>query len=154
MNLLKEIIKWNRDRNNVDYDSTVEFAMLQEEVLEYAHSYILTVSDMMGIDVLAHKVDTEEESREINEKISELVETEEFKKEWEVNQADALADTIFVAVGSLFKLTGSAAKTMKIIEAVIEANQEKGSEKDENGKIIKPEGFVPPEARIKEILNG
>ena len=95
MNLLKEIIKWNRDRNNVDYDSTVEFAMLQEEVLEYAHSYILTVSDMMGIDVLAHKVDTEEESREINEKISELVETEEFKKEWEVNQADALADTIF-----------------------------------------------------------
>jgi predicted HAD superfamily Cof-like phosphohydrolase len=154
MNHLKEIMKWNSDRDNTDYDPANEYAMLQEEVTEYAHSYIKTVSDMLGIDVITHQVETEEESREINEKISELIETKEFKTEWKVNQADALADSIFVAVGSLFKLTGSSDKTLKIIQAVISANQEKGSNKDENGKIIKPLDFVAPEERIKEILNG
>lgn len=151
--IVKQIIKWNKDRDNTEYDPANEYAMLQEEVTEYAHSYIKTVSEFMGIDILTHQVETDEESRELNEKISELIETKEFEAEWKIHQADALADSIFVAVGSLYKLTGSMDKTLKILQAVIDANQEKGSEKDENGKIIKPVGFVPPEDRIKEILN-
>jgi hypothetical protein len=38
------------------------------------------------------------------------------------------------------------------LTVVIEANEQKGTEKDENGKIKKPEGFVPPEEKIAEII--
>jgi len=70
-----------------------------------------------------------------------------------VDQADALADLIFVAIGSLFKLTeGNEAKVRDILLAVCSANDLKGKEKDTNGKITKPKNFVGPEDMIKRIL--
>lgn len=69
-----------------------------------------------------------------------------------VDRADALADIIFVAVGSLYKLTGSAHKAESIMAEVITANFKKGSTKDENGKIVKPQDFVGPEKEIAKIL--
>jgi predicted HAD superfamily Cof-like phosphohydrolase len=146
-------MKWNIDRDNLGYDAANEYGMLQEEVTEYAHAYIKTVSEALNIDILTHKVDTDEESEELNLKIAEVLDDPKFPLEWKVHQADALADTIFVAVGSLFKLTGSVEKTFSVLQAVIDANQEKGSEKDDNGKVIKPADFIPPEDRIREILN-
>jgi len=150
--MIDQIIDWNVDRHNKDYDPTKEYAMLQEEVTEYAHSYIKTVSDEVGVDILTYTTEDEEESKQLNDRIALFVESPEFKPKWEVNQADALADTIFVAVGSLYKLTGSRAKVQKILQAVVTANNQKGSEKDENGKIIKPASFVPPEEKIHDIL--
>lgn len=152
--IINDIIDWNDKRNNINYDPSLEFEMLQEEVLEYAHSYIKTVNEYMGIDVQNHKVDTEEESEELNLKISAYVNTLDFLDEWRVHQADALADIIFVAVGSLFKLTGSKEKVNSILQAVINANEKKGKDVDDNGKIIKPEDFVPPEDVIRLILKG
>ena len=70
-----------------------------------------------------------------------------------VDQADGLADIIFVAVGSLFKLTGSVDKVEAIMDAVCTANNQKGKSKDLDGKIKKPLGFVPPEEMIEEILH-
>jgi len=70
-----------------------------------------------------------------------------------VDQADALADVIFVAVGSLFKLTGSIDKAQAIMDVVCSANNQKGKSKDLDGKIKKPMGFVPPEEMIEEILH-
>lgn len=68
------------------------------------------------------------------------------------DEADALADIIFVAIGSLYKLSGTVIKTDKILKAVIDANNKKGKDKV-NGKVVKPDGFVGPEGAIRKILN-
>jgi hypothetical protein len=70
-----------------------------------------------------------------------------------VDQADAIADIIFVAIGSLYKLTGSVDKAEAIMDIVCGANNQKGKSKDKDGKIKKPLNFVSPEEYIEEILN-
>ena len=69
-----------------------------------------------------------------------------------VAQADALADILIVATGSLFKLVeGDVEKFNDIMLAVTSANDLK-PEKKVNGKIIKGDKYVAPEPMIKEIL--
>lgn len=70
-----------------------------------------------------------------------------------VDEADALADIIFVAIGSLYKLTGSEEKVKAILFAVIMANNKKGVTKVD-GKITKPADFEGPEKMIEKILKG
>lgn len=88
----------------------------------------------------------------IEEELAELGTA--YREEDLVGEADALADIIFVAVGSLYKLCqGDKNKFERIMEAVIYANNSKSSSKNEQGKITKPEDFVGPEEVIKEVLN-
>jgi len=68
------------------------------------------------------------------------------------NTAKELADIIFVAIGSLYKLSGKASSVKGIMDEVIAANYRKGKKKNEAGKIIKPDNFVGPEEGIKKIL--
>ncbi len=70
-----------------------------------------------------------------------------------VDEADALADIIFVAVGSLYKLCGNdKVKFNDIMTVVTAANNLKGKEKDSNGKVSKPKNFEGPEKMIAKIL--
>jgi predicted HAD superfamily Cof-like phosphohydrolase len=69
-----------------------------------------------------------------------------------VDQADAIADIIFVAIGSMYKLTGDVDMVYDIMNVVCAANNQKGKAKDADGKIKKPMGFVPPEEMIEKIL--
>ena len=69
------------------------------------------------------------------------------------NMAKELADLIFVAVGSLYKLTGADPKKVeKIIEAVVNANNQKPAVKVE-GKVIKGDDYICPEKIIEEVLH-
>ncbi|MDK4282903.1 hypothetical protein [Corynebacterium propinquum] len=76
-----------------------------------------------------------------------------------VEIADGYADTIYAAMTGLLNLVGRE-KAERIFQAVVDANATKidGSlgpvRRDENGKILKPAGFVPPNEKIKEILRG
>ena len=82
-----------------------------------------------------------------------LDELREFKESTTlVNDARELADIIFVAIGSLYKLVGTSDKAEAIIGAVIDANVRKGTVKDGIGKIIKPADFVGPQGTIETIL--
>ena len=70
-----------------------------------------------------------------------------------VGQADALADILVVAVGSLYKLCGNdKIKMNDILLAVTAANNTKSSTKNSAGKITKPDNFVGPERMIAKIL--
>ena len=65
-----------------------------------------------------------------------------------VDQADAIADIIFVAVGSLYKLCeGDLSKVDDILLAVTAANNTKGGT-TVGGKITKPVDFTGPEDMI------
>ena len=70
-----------------------------------------------------------------------------------VDQADAIADIIFVAAGSLFKLcNGDSQKVEDILLAVTGANNLKPTTKDSDGKIVKGDDYVKPEPMIESIL--
>ena len=85
----------------------------------------------------------------LQEEIDEYMEADN-----EVDEADALADVIFVAIGSLFKLAGGdTQKVHDIMLAVCAANDLKGRLKDENGKVMKSDTFTGPEEMIERILN-
>lgn len=77
----------------------------------------------------------------------------------EVEIADGYADTIYAAMTALLNLAGRE-KAEAIFQAVVDANTSKvdGSlgpvRRDENGKILKPQGFISPNQKIKEILEG
>ena len=70
----------------------------------------------------------------------------------DVDQLDALADIIFVGLGSMYKLLGSAEKVKEAMYIVCNANEAKGTKKDSNGKIQKPKSFTGPEAELEELL--
>ncbi|MDK8500669.1 hypothetical protein QP933_06910 [Corynebacterium pseudodiphtheriticum] len=77
----------------------------------------------------------------------------------DVKIADGYADTIYAAMTGLLNLAGRD-KAEQIFQAVVDANSSKvdGSlgpvRRDENGKILKPAGFISPNQKIKEILEG
>ena len=149
MSIIESICKWNTDRENTDYDPALEFNMLQEELMEYVHSYIRTVNDKFGQDI--HE-STEEWYKENQPDIAWYVESPEFLENWRVNQLDALCDLIFVAVGSMYKLLGDKDKVESALYSVIEANERKGMEKNKDGKIIKPSDFEGPEEELRILI--
>ena len=96
-------------------------------------------------------------NRNFREKLEYSMLAEELQEfleaDTDVDKADALADLIFVAVGSLYKLTGDTYKAEAIMAEVIKANFRKGATKNEFGKIIKPDDFVGPEVEIAKVLS-
>lgn len=144
------IYMWNKERDNLGkYDPALEFGMLQEECLEYAHSYIKTVNDYVGFDI--HQC-TEEEYLGVKTSIDKYLDTEEFLEDWKVNQLDALCDVIFVAVGSMSKLLKDKELVAKALIEVITANEQKSKTKNVEGKITKPANFVGPEEELRYII--
>lgn len=77
----------------------------------------------------------------------------------DVEIADGYADIIYAAMTGLLNLVGRD-KAERIFQAVVDANTTKidGSlgpvRRAESGKILKPAGFVPPNEKIKQILEG
>lgn len=71
-----------------------------------------------------------------------------------VEEADALADLVWVALGGLTKLcNGDKKKVAAIMKAVADANDTKSSKKNEQGKITKPADFKEPQVAIEAILS-
>ena len=67
---------------------------------------------------------------------------------------DALLDLDFVRIGTLGKMQINAHTQVDGYEAVLKANESKSSTKNAAGKITKPEGFVGPEVKLQELLDG
>lgn len=75
-----------------------------------------------------------------------------------VDQVDALVDSIVFATGGLYRLGLSVEQAEACVAAVMDANFQKRAGQKE-GRVydgvvdaVKPEGWQPPETRIKEIL--
>jgi len=83
----------------------------------------------------------------LKEELIELLVAED-----KVEVADALGDIIFVALGSLIKLTKSEQKVNDIMLAITAANNQKQQEVSGIGKILKPDNFIGPEEMIGRIL--
>lgn len=72
----------------------------------------------------------------------------------EVDRLDKGCDQIIFAIGGLAKLGLTAQQITQALNTVMEANNAKlGMPRDEHGKLMKPEGFVGPEAKLQVILD-
>lgn len=93
------------------------------------------------------KYDGELEYRMLKEELEEFSVSRN-----KANAAKELADIAFVALGSLYKLSGANSfKAEAIMTEVIKANQAKGTKKVE-GKVQKGTTYSNPETLIKKIL--
>jgi predicted HAD superfamily Cof-like phosphohydrolase len=84
----------------------------------------------------------------------ETLEFEEATKD--VDRLDALVDTIYVALGAMWKLGLNKKQIEAAILAVCDANDTKLANRTAShikASIDKGVGFIPPETRLQEILN-
>jgi len=84
----------------------------------------------------------------------EVLEFEEATKD--VDRLDALVDTIYVALGAMWKLKLNAEQIEAAILIVCDANDTKTATKTASNikaSIDKGEGFIAPETRLQEVLN-
>lgn len=90
----------------------------------------------------------------LREEAQELLESTDL-----VDQVDALIDSIVFAMGGLYRLGLTEEQARACFEAVMDANfekksgQKKGREVEGVKDAVKPEGWVGPEERIREVLN-
>jgi len=81
-------------------------------------------------------------------------ELEEFKDATDmVDLADAALDLWYVVIGTLNQIGFTPAQMVEGLQIVQDANAQKSGEKDANGKVTKPEGFVPPEVKLQAIID-
>ena len=140
---VNRIIDWNYERNELVLDSNLEINMLAEEAKEYfdAKTFVDRVDAVcdiifVGVGTLAktanaYHLSAKELFAPIDFILTDFVGRVE---------AEGLNSDVFM------QMLGES------LDAVISANEEKGTEKTPDGKIKKPEGFVPPEDRITDII--
>lgn len=142
--LEQEIFEWNNDRDNLEFNGQLEYEMLLEEVNEFVWALPKALADKFGSL-------TQEEADERMPELIEYLGSKDGTADVLVNRLDALADVVFVAIGAMCKLTKDPSLVEDVFKAVLAANNLKSKEKNEDGKITKPEVFVGPESIIKKI---
>lgn len=128
--IFNRVCQWNKVRDNTNFSFKTEFYMLAEELLEFS-----SLSKTQCKEIALNMTN---EATKYYDLISE-VQNKEIVKE---SMADALGDLIFIAIGSLYKLGYD---PTEVLATICDHNDQKGSKKDEKGKIIKDKNFIEPE---------
>ena len=155
LNPIKEIVKWQRDAGNAakPYDDFLESSFQIEEALEGFNSleYLgkLLTEDEMCIEsdpkILSRMVVNAALDRELSG----------YEDITDVDRLDKACDAIIFAIGSMTKLGLDHHAITKALNIVNDANKQKlDSKRDSEGKLLKPEGFVGPEVKLQELLDG
>jgi len=85
----------------------------------------------------------------VSEELSELLRGDDL-----VEAVDAHIDSIIFQVGALSKILKSPQAVRECFEAVLQANEQKGKNLDESGKVIKNiDTFIEPQDVIKKVLS-
>jgi len=146
-NIIESICKLNNDQwdNKAgSYDDATESAYQIEEALEG-----LTQNGIIYLDNSSFK-SPKLASREI---VNRAGGGEDLLRLSDVDRMDKAIDAIYFAIGSMHKLGLSPYQIVEGIQVVHEANVAKSTKKDDQGKIIKGKSFIPPEAKLQEILD-
>ena len=71
----------------------------------------------------------------------------------DVDRLDALEDLKFVLTGSQGKMGLTPHQIVECTSIVVEANKQKSTTKNSDGKITKPTDFISPEPALQKILD-
>lgn len=154
MNFVQQIYDFNKQAGLLDrgYDDFLESSFQIEEALEGFNS----------LEYLGKLLTKDEMSIESNPKeLSRMIVNAALDKELsgyeditDVDRLDKAIDAIVFAIGSIAKLGLNVEQIHRAIGAVTEANLQKLSmPKDEHGKLMKPKGFISPEAQLQAVLD-
>ena len=141
---MNAITDWNKKRNSLILDITLEKNMLAEEFGEYYDAEALVDQLDAVADVLfvgggtVAKVAANFPSTAVN-----------FTEALDV----ILSDFAGRCVSEGIEMTLVGELISEALTVVIEANQQKLTDKDADGKVKKPEGFVPPEVKLESLIN-
>lgn len=141
---------WNNPKGS--YDAEKAAALQIEESLEGGNS----LEHLMRLVTPGAKED--EYIGDDPKTIARLIASAAFDKELsgqieDVDAFDKHLDTIYIAIGELHKLGLNPDQMVDGLQIVHDANTQKSGEKDSEGKVIKPEGFIPPEEKLQKILD-
>lgn len=158
LNSIKEIVKWQRDTGNAakPYDDFLESSFQIEEALEG----ISCSGQGGGLPTLARilndNVDYLTPIEPTHKSVARgIVEAAYYSNASDVERLDKACDAIVYAIGSMTKLGLDHHAITKALNIVNDANKQKlDSNRDAEGKLLKPEGFVGPEVKLQEILDG
>ena len=147
LNPIKEIVKWQRDAGNAakPYDDFLESSFQIEEALEGFESPArdLTLSFDGPKNTSRAIVSWMQKDSEVDFNITN------------VDRLDKACDAIVFAIGSMTKLGLDHHAITKALNIVNDANKQKlDYKRDAEGKLLKPEGFVGPEVKLQELLDG
>ena len=137
------ITDWNKARNDLEYKAQLEHDMLKEEIQEYFEAEGLVDRLDAVADILFVGVGTTVKGA------YNFIETPNFVSELDTVLSDfagrcTLEDIDISFVGELI---GAG------LDIVCAANLQKLIDKDTNGKVMKPEGFVPPEEALQKLID-
>lgn len=157
-NPIKRIVQFNKDAGllNKPYDDFLESAFQIEEALE-------------GISDSGHGAGLPTLARILNANVSYLkpvepthksvargiVEAAYYRNASDVDRLDKACDAVVYAIGSMAKLGLSAQEITQALNIVMDKNLEKLKNKkyDAEGKLLKDESFVGPEAQLQLLLD-
>ena len=153
LNPIKEIVKWQRDAGNAakPYDDFLEASFQIEEALEG----FTDLPELAKVLSRSDKFTVKSESpKDLSRAIIALASTE-YDDISNVERLDKACDAIIFAIGSMAKLGLDHHAITKALNIVNDANKAKlGMSRDAEGKLLKPEGFVGPEVKLQELLDG
>lgn len=157
--LERRIIAWNRDRNGLKFDMDLELKMLKEEAQEFFES--TTFYNMLREYSDFRFVWTGSQAKHLAASAPNNVTAFTMQREqWAEVQAyarDVLSQMFNILLEQFFVFgvdhTELIHKLLEdCLEAVVSANENKGTERDENGKVKKGPNYVAPDKRIQDIL--
>jgi len=145
LNPIKQIYKFNQEAGLLvkGYSDGRECAFPIEEALEGFNT-----TELLG----QLQMESGSSPKDISRKIIDL--TINGTDLEDVDRLDKHLDTIVFALGSIYKLGLNPQEAMKALGIVADANMQKltvGT--DEEGKQMKPEGFIPPEQQLQKLLD-
>ncbi len=137
------IVDWNMDRNELKFDPQLEDDMLAEEFKEYWEAKTLVDKLDAVDDQLFVGVGT------VAKASRDHTPPDDFTESFEAVLSDfagrCSAEGIELAyVGELIA---------DGLDIVIKANQQKSAEKRADGKVKKPDDFVPPEEALQKLID-
>ena len=160
--MILDIIKWNYERNGLVYSEELENRLLQEELTEFKEAltrYLeltkeeakdVEAVDTAIVDMLDAVGDTFFVLMGSNAKsLGSSVSFDNYRQ-----QMGFAFDVVREVLLQQYKIEPEVSNMLfdKVISTIVEANKAKGNKKDENGKVIKPEGFAGPEVKIRELI--
>ena len=154
LNPFKSIYNFNKEAGLLDkgYNDERECAFPIEEALEglddLQYGY-----DAIGMTPEA-QINNQCTPKDISRYIIDMMTTSTGDPIEDVDRLDKHLDIIVFSLGSIYKLGLSPQEAMKALGIVAEANLQKLTVgQDSEGKQLKPEGFIPPEAKLQKILD-
>lgn len=143
---------WNEQRNGLELSVNLEARLFAEELAEFMTAE--TPAEMLHelADLMFVSAGTEAKKHNVPAGSPDRLFTEDF-----TNAAAGMADVCCDLMARSLALAGVPEDDWEglfqaAMMAVLEANEAKGTEKDEGGKVVKGDAYVSPLETIKALL--